>query len=194
MPPREIPSTSDSLLAQAKRRDSIGWERLTAIYGPIVYEWSRRAGLQPADAADVLQEVLMATYSNLNKFRIRRTGDSFRGWLRTIHRSKLMNHFRQKKEGSIGSAVKHLPAADADLANEDRAERSELVRRAMNVIQDDFEKRTWEAFSRSAIDGQRICEVARDLGMSSAAVCMSRSRVLRRLRETLGDLGELSEL
>lgn len=68
MPLPENPSTSLSLLEQVKNNEPSGWERLAAIYGPIVYHWSRLAGLQPADSANVLQEVFRAVYLNIHAF------------------------------------------------------------------------------------------------------------------------------
>ena len=65
-----------------------------------------------------------------------------------------------------------------------------LQDRAADTIRGDFSESTWQAFWRSSIDGHATSEIAHDLGLSPAAVCMCRSRVLRRLRETLGDRPE----
>ena len=65
-----------------------------------------------------------------------------------------------------------------------------LSRRALDLVRAEFENRTWEAFWRTAIDGQRPAHVADDLGMSLNAVYKAKSRVLRRLRRELGDLLE----
>ena len=61
-------------------------------------------------------------------------------------------------------------------------------RRTLDTIRGDFSESTWQAFWRSSIDGHATSEIAHDLDLSPAAVCMCRSRVLRRLRETLGEL------
>ena len=42
---------------------------------------------------------------------------------------------------------------------------------------------TWQAFWRTAVDGQPGQQVAADLGLSVAAVYHARSRVLARLKE-----------
>ena len=49
-------SISSSLLARVKGRDADAWRRLVKLYGPLVYDRSRQAGLQAEDAADVVQE------------------------------------------------------------------------------------------------------------------------------------------
>jgi RNA polymerase sigma-70 factor (ECF subfamily) len=68
-------------------------------------------------------------------------------------------------------------------------ERRVLVQRALSLLKTDFEERTWKAFWRTAVDGLPAAQVAEELGMTAAAVRKSKSRVLQRLREELGDDG-----
>ncbi len=49
--------TSPTLLAGIKARDQGIWRLLVRLYGPLIYTWCRRSGLQDADAADVAQDV-----------------------------------------------------------------------------------------------------------------------------------------
>jgi acyl carrier protein len=65
-----------------------------------------------------------------------------------------------------------------------------LSRRALELVRAEFENRTWEAFWRTAVDGQAPADVAEDLGMSLHAVYKAKSRVLRRLRQELNGLLE----
>ncbi|MBN2577934.1 MAG: sigma-70 family RNA polymerase sigma factor, partial [Pirellulales bacterium] len=63
-----------------------------------------------------------------------------------------------------------------------------LSRRVLESIRAEFEPRTWEAFWRTTIDGQSPAHVAEDLAMTVPAVYMAKSRILRRLRQALGQL------
>jgi RNA polymerase sigma-70 factor (ECF subfamily) len=56
------------------------------------------------------------------------------------------------------------------------------------LIRGDFEDRTWQAFHRAAVEGQPAAALAAELGMSVDAVYQAKARVLRRLREELGNL------
>jgi RNA polymerase sigma-70 factor (ECF subfamily) len=47
-------------LVRIKVHDPDARRRLVVIYGPMVYGWCRRAGLQPNDAMDMVQEVFRA--------------------------------------------------------------------------------------------------------------------------------------
>src|SRR5436190_956340 len=63
-----------------------------------------------------------------------------------------------------------------------------LYRRALGILQADFEEKTWQAFWRAAVEGQPAAAIAADLEMSAAAVRKAKSRVLRRLRTELAGL------
>lgn len=65
-----------------------------------------------------------------------------------------------------------------------------LFLRAFDLIRNDVKPNTWEAFYRVVVEGQETAVVARDLGMQPGTVRVARSRVLKRLREQLGDLPE----
>ncbi len=64
----------------------------------------------------------------------------------------------------------------------------QLTSRALSQVRSEFESRTWQAFWRSVVDGIATSEVAKELEMSEATVRQSRSRILRRLRQQLGDV------
>jgi RNA polymerase sigma-70 factor (ECF subfamily) len=183
------------LLERARGQDKQAWERLVDLYTPLVYAWCRRSGLQPADAADVGQEVFRAVARGLTGFRRDRAGDTFRGWLRTITRNKLRDFADARKRcppGAGGSdaayQVEQLPdqEPEADLT----ADRQLLYQRALEVVRTEFEERTWHAFWLVVVEDVSADEASRQLGVTLNAVYLAKSRVLRRLREEFADLIE----
>ena len=76
---------------------------------------------------------------------------------------------------------------DEDDSDEGPADRG-LFGRALDLIRGEFEERTWQAFWLTAVEGRAAGEVALELGMSPGAVRVAKSRVLRRLREELGEI------
>ena len=58
-------STASNLLEQVKANVGPAWQRLAALYAPLVYSWARCAGLQAEDAADVVQEVFRAVLTHI---------------------------------------------------------------------------------------------------------------------------------
>jgi len=87
-------STSADLIPRAQSRDHEAWQRLSKLYGPIVPDWACRAGLQLSDAVDVMQEVFRAVALNVGDFRHDDPSHSFRGWLWTVTRNKIRDHYR----------------------------------------------------------------------------------------------------
>jgi RNA polymerase sigma-70 factor, ECF subfamily len=190
-------ATSRSLLERLKADDAAAWDRLVGLYTPLVYRWCRRWGLREQEIADVLQDVFQAVATHIASFRKERAGDTFRGWLRTIARNKVNDHFRRQgrePEGAGGTEAQarlaglpESPVPESGSSSEDRADRL-LLCRVLDLIRSEFEVRTWQAFWRTAVEGQSPAEVAGELGMSAGAVRVAKSRILRRLREELGEL------
>src|SRR5665213_228641 len=77
-------TTSVTLLERLREpKDEAAWSRFAAFYTPLLFYWARRVGLQDADAADLVQEVLAHLLLKLPEFDYDRQ-QSFRGWLRTV--------------------------------------------------------------------------------------------------------------
>ncbi len=188
-------SASSTLLERVKLQQPAAWQRLVDLYGPLVYRWCRRSQLQPNDASDVVQEVFTAVAQHISGFE-RQTGQGgFRAWLATITRNKIHDFYRRQR----GRAVAHggtdayeqmaqVPAPEA-ISEATRGPDDEqlLSHRALELVRAEFENRTWEAFRRAVLEGQQPSHIAEDLGISINAVYKSKSRVLRRLRQELGE-------
>jgi RNA polymerase sigma-70 factor (ECF subfamily) len=186
-------STSRSLLERVRVRDEEAWRRLLHLYGPLVASWCTHWGVRGQDADDITQEVFQAVSRHLDGFRRDRPGDTFRGWLRTIARNKLLDHFRrlENQPAAQGGSVAHQQLqqiANQELPEDSAADLGSLYHRALELVRSEFEQRTWEAFWRSAVEGQACATVAADLGVTAAAVRKAKSRVLHRLRQEIGDL------
>jgi RNA polymerase sigma-70 factor, ECF subfamily len=165
------------------------------LYRPLVLFWCTRAGLGADDAEDVAQGVLAAAATGLGGFRRDRPGDSFRAWLRAITRNQVLLHFRRNRgrvpaEGG-SDAWQHLQDVADPLAVEDALEEVEvgrLHRRAVEQVRGEFEERTWQAFWLTTIEDRAPAALAGELGMTPAAIRQAKSRVLRRLKQAMGEL------
>jgi RNA polymerase sigma-70 factor (ECF subfamily) len=194
---RRPPGTSLTLLERLLDNDPEAWRTMVRLYTPLLYHWCARGGVRGADAEDVVQEVLRAAVSSLDRFRRERPGDSFRAWLRGITRNMLLVHFRgasrhPQTSGSSGVSAQLEAVADpapADSLDEDPpSELEALRRRALDLVRGQVEERTWRAFWLTAIEGHAPAEVAASLGVGPTAVRMAKSRVLHRLKEQFGEL------
>lgn len=198
-PTMSIPtgSISTSLLNALRARDPQAWRRMVGIFGPAVYHWLRKSGLQPEDAEDVAQEVFVAVSCHLAQFRRERPDDTFRGWLFRIARNHLLTHFRRSRryaEARGGTTWEQMlrgvpePAEPSSVLNSEPSAHAVAVRRALDAIRGDFQPRSWQAFMLSAVEGKPASEIAAQLGITFAAVHQARYRVAQRLREELGDI------
>jgi RNA polymerase sigma-70 factor (ECF subfamily) len=197
--PRSSTATCRSLLERVQADDPVAWGRLVELYAPLVFHWCRRCDLREQEIADVLQEVFQAVAMHVAGFRRDRAGDTFRGWLRTITQNKVRDHFRRlgREPEGVGGTEAQLRLAqvpenrspDEDESGQaDSGAERRLFGRVLEQIRSEFEERTWQAFWLTAVESQSAGAVAGALGMSPGAVRVARSRVLRRLREELGDV------
>jgi RNA polymerase sigma-70 factor (ECF subfamily) len=190
-----VGSTSSSLLERVRGKAPGSWERLMSLYCPLVYGWARRAGLSAEDAADVVQDVFLAVVKNLDGFHHNGAGDTFRGWLWTITQNKLRDLFRLKagRPDAVGGTdaqqfLLQVPEASLSGSGELASGRAgPLFIRALEMIRSEFETVSWQAFWAVVVEGRRPGDVAAALGISANAIYIARSRILRRLRDELGD-------
>jgi RNA polymerase sigma-70 factor (ECF subfamily) len=186
--------TPRSLIERARTADPQAWAALVDLYGPLVLGWCRRWHLQDVDASDVLQDVFFAVSTHLDRFKKDQTSHTFRGWLRVIVQNKVTDHFRRlgREPGGEGGTeaqlrFSRLPEDESGDASVIDTNEQVLFRRCCELVRAEFHERTWQAFWRTVVDGKVASDVADELGMSPVAVRVSKSRVLQRLRERLGD-------
>jgi RNA polymerase sigma-70 factor (ECF subfamily) len=188
--------TSSSLLQRARSRDAEAWQRLSELYGPVVYGWVRGAGIREHDAADIVQDVFQAVFTSLDRFRQDRPTDRFRDWLWTITRRRAIDLVRKRatQPGGAGGSeaqilLQELPERlPQEVSPASASTHAELVRRALELVRPEFADHTWQACMQTAVEGRRPADVAADLEMTVGAVYVARSRVLKRLRKELAGL------
>lgn len=183
-------STSVSLLGRLRQpEDQEAWRRFVHLYSPLLYYWARGVKLPAADAADLVQEVLLVVVKEMPAFAYD-PSRSFRGWLRTIALNKWRERCRRFTNAPPREDAE-LDALAADSGTDVFAEqeyRQCLVRQALQIMQDEFEPATWKACWEVVVSGRPAAEVAAELKTSVDVVYGAKSRVLRRLREELDGL------
>jgi RNA polymerase sigma factor (sigma-70 family) len=189
--------TSPTLLARVGQEpsDQAAWEAFVARYGPKIRGWCRQRGLQPADAEDVVQDVLMRLARALKTFRYD-PSRTFRGWLRQVTQHALADYFAERKRrpgAGVGNdqvlaVLETVQARDDLLAYLEQEFAREVVGRACAVVRERVEPQTWEAFRLAACEGRAGEEVAAMLGMNVTAVFKAKSRILGFIREEVARL------
>lgn len=193
-----IEVTSLSLLGRAKANDEEAWNQVVHLYGPLVQKWCRKSGLSDEDTADVFQETFKTVSRHIADFVPGRSVASFRSWLKTIVRTRTIDHYRKSRryvdavggtaaQAMISEVPDPLPEEDEE---ENQADDAMVVHRAMEMIRKEFDPRNWAAFEEVALRGRSASEVARELGVAPQTIRQANYRIRRRLRLVLEDLVE----
>lgn len=193
----DAPATRLSLLVRlSDARDDDAWSQFVEIYAPLVYGYARKHGLQDADAADLTQDVLQAVSGAIRGFEYDPRHGSFRGWLFTIVRNKLLNFVAAQKRPGRGSGdsdvqqrLQELPAREDDrMAWWDEEYERRVFAWASEQVRGRFSESTWQAFWQTAVEGKTGPQAAHELRMTVAAVYLAKGRVMARLKEIIREL------
>ena len=168
------------------------WENFCDIYGPVVYAWARKRGLQASDATDVTQSTFQSVAEKIGGFEPGR----FRSWLWTVFRSRLMDHFRAKNSEPVANGgsdardlIEAIPAEPAsEESDEGRQEIRQVYNRVLEVVGKTINPDHWQAFVRVTVNGDAPADVAEDLGISVWTVYKCQARVLQRVNRELEGL------
>ena len=79
-----------------------------------------------------------------------------------------------------------MPAPASQISNQfDLEYRQATFSRAAAKVKEHVSPSTWQAFWKTHVEGQSVAEAAKQLGVSVGTIYVSRSRVVKRLRETV---------
>jgi len=187
--------TRQSLLLRVRNpHDDQAWNRFVTIYTPLIYRFAKRSGLQDADAADVTQEVFRTVTRSIKQFDYDSRIGSFRGWLKTVTRSRIYDFQNGKARQAVGTGdtAVHSFIEQQISQTDDEFWEQEYQKRvfdlACETIRDEFTESTWQAFWQTAIEGVDTKQTAAQLSLSTGAVYIAKSRVIARLRQEIQNI------
>jgi DNA-directed RNA polymerase specialized sigma24 family protein len=125
----------------------------------------------------------------LPRFTLDPQRGTFRRWLFTIALNELRKlvHARKRQPRGSGDAamrkqLEQQAASEDDEAVWDQEYQTRLFHWAADKARGHFRESTWQAFWRTAVEGQDVRHVAGALGLSVGAVYVAKSRVLARIQ------------
>lgn len=183
-------TTRHTLLRRVQRTDDANsWERFFQLYAPILLRYASSLGLAHSDAEETRDRCLEVLARRMPEFRYDTSRGSFRSFLFRIVRDQVVDLRRRRQ-------VELLDSESSEALVDDRPGPDELW------------ERTWlhehllyclETIRVNALDAQAfrlllfdevpVREVAQELGMTENQVYKAKSKVLRRLRGRLRELG-----
>ncbi len=182
-----LPSLMERIKTDPTRQ---AWQQFIDLYTPLFFTWARRLGLSEHDTADLVQDVFATLVEKLPTFHYD-PRQSFRAWLKTVLVNRWRDWCRRRALNPApagAAALAQAPAPDAVPFFEEEEYRQALVRRALALMQAEFQPAVWRACWEFVVCDRPASEVAAELGISVNSVYLAKSRVLRYLREHLHGL------
>lgn len=193
----DFPETNESLIVQVRDpANRAAWEQFEQLYRPVIFRIARAKGLQHADALDLVQQVLLSVASAIDRYEKQNAGVRFRNWLGRITRNAILKALsrRPRDRASGGSDVldvlSEIPADPETEALFNLEYRRELFQRAAGQVRSQSQEVTWLAFEMTELQQISIERTAALLQVSTGSVYAARSRVMRRIRNTILQLEE----
>lgn len=193
-----VPDTRPSLILRVRNpNDADAWNQFVNLYRPVILRLACRKGIQPADAEDLAQQVLMSVAGAIERWQPDAQKARFRTWLQTIVRNAILNALqRRSPDIAVGgdgdtNCLEQTPGPQCDDLNSLNDEyRRELFLRAVQRIHMEFAQETWDSFWKTTVQGVDIDSAASQTGRTRGSIYAARSRVMKRLRETIEELEE----
>ena len=187
-------STNRALLTEVGDwNDHSAWLRFRDIYNPMLERWCCGYGLDGDSIDEVCHRIWIELADRMKTFEYD-PNRTFRGWLRRLCESRVLNFLRQRRAASLRSfderrdepeTIASHGAADLDGDDEDDDPRQRFLmeqgEKVQAAVRAKVKPRTWEAFWLVAVCDWSVERTAQSLGMTRIAVYAARDRVARML-------------
>ena len=190
-------STSPTLLSEVSDwQDHPAWVSFRGRYDPLLRRWCRGYGLDDDSIDEVCQRIWIELADRMRTFHYD-PNRTFRGWLRRVCESRVVDFLRQRQAVSLLSLDDRdgEPEAGARGASIDPGERdhgegaADLLRlfllgeaeKVQAAVRAKVKPHTWDAFWLVAVCDWTVERTAKALGMTHTAVYAARERVARML-------------
>jgi RNA polymerase sigma-70 factor (ECF subfamily) len=192
--------TRASLIGRLKDLDDqTAWGEFDRAYGRVIIGFAMRRGLSEQEAKDVAQETWLSVAKDIGEFEYDPARSSFKNWLFTVARHRIIDHCRRRPkelpaaaldhddDGTSTSAVERLPDQPSQTLDDvwEAEWRQALLDQAMDRIKADVSAEHFQIFYLSVIKEQPVAKVAAALGVNVAKVYVVRHRLAPRLKKLL---------
>lgn len=182
--------TRSSLISGLKALSSDRWTNFVLVYSPLLKFWIQRKGVSGPAVDDVLQESLHSICLGIGNFQRDTAKGKFRGWIRTIVERRVADHYRQMpmEIATASQSLANLPTTpQKDPGSLEKEQRilDEIRVRALELVRQSTTEKTWQMFWLSTVEQVPSADIAKQFGVSSAAVRVAKQRVLQRLRSLM---------
>jgi RNA polymerase sigma factor (sigma-70 family) len=182
--------TRTSLLRRLKQwEDQESWRDFFDTYWKLIYSAAVKAGLNDAEAQDVVQDTVIAVAKKIEDFKYDPAVDSFKGWLLYLTRKRVSDHYRRRQRDRGGPArgpaiglpteIERLsdPAGtDFDAIWNEEWERS-LADAALARVKRQVNSQQFQIFKCYVIKEWPVKDVAKTFGVTVAQIYLLKHRI-----------------
>jgi RNA polymerase sigma-70 factor (ECF subfamily) len=192
-------ATRSSLLDRMKNEeDQQSWLEFYNTYWKLIYNAARKSGLKDPDAQDVVQETVLTVLRKIKEFEYNRDKGSFKGWLKVITRSRIMDHWRKcsRQPGKNTNQGTEREASDLDESIPDpggfelekiweQEWRSNIHSIALDRVKQQVSAQQFQIFDCYVLKEWSVGEIKSKLHFSSGQIYMAKHRVGKLFKQEL---------
>ena len=178
----QLDATRSSLVRRLRDLDDYAsWRKFFNTYWKLLYNVARQAGLEDADAQDVVQQAVVGIVRHLPGFVYDRGRGTFKGWLLTVLRSRIADFYRKRKRqpelvGLDDVAWPEAVAPDLERVWDEEWSRR-LVGMALEKTKARVSPRQYQIFHSYMVQEWSMQEVTETLRVTRKQVYLAKQRV-----------------
>ena len=213
--------TRPSLLNRLKGGDDTqGWQDFYRLYGPLIRNFARKAGLTEDEAEEVVRETAVSVARNLPGYTYDPKVCAFKTWLLNLARWRITDQIRKRRKVGVHASAwagvqdsadtlkRELQREDSSLtpivervpdpatpefgAEWDAAYEQHLFERALEAVKERIDLKQFQIFDFYVLKEWPAQQVARTMEISVARVYLAKHRVERVLKQELARLERLN--
>ena len=183
-------TTTKALEELKESNDATAWRQFQEYFYPVVVNFARAGGLSIVDAEDAAQQTMLTFVQAFRAGKYEREKGHLSGWLYGLAKRVILNYHKHRPrerlvaDNTTGTSfLNKIEDEESIKQSWDRGWRQMVLERSLQQVRRETDKKVFEAFELYALMEKDAEEVAEQLGISTNAVYIAKSRILTRLRQ-----------
>jgi RNA polymerase sigma factor (sigma-70 family) len=194
----EFIPTKRTLLSRLRNvENQESWREFFETYWKLIYGTAIKAGLNDAEAHDVVQETIISVAKNIPEFRYDPAIGSFKTWLLNLTRWRIVDQFRKRDPCLAGGftdgdtaqtrAIERIADPGGDWLETYWQEewKKNAMTAALERVKGKIDPKQFQVFDLAAIKEWPVKRIAEALGMSPARIYLTKHRVAKLVQKEI---------
>jgi RNA polymerase sigma-70 factor (ECF subfamily) len=194
----ELLPTRQSLILRLRNwDDQESWRDFFNTYWKLIYGVAIKSGLNDAAAQDVVQETIVSLVTSLKDGRYDSAKGSFKSWLLTVTRRRVVDHFRRAQSRPVSAAIaedssltpllNRIPdPASMDWQNVwDEEWEKNLMDAALANVKRQVKPLQYQLFDCLVFKNWPMCDITQKLHVSAHQVYFAKAKISRLIQKEI---------